>query len=141
MHEEKALGSRYELFVGQPPFYTNSVYALIRHIIKVPQNRLTWPALLEHPFVQETSDELEAREMRAATAAARGCDAAWRGEGNIIQASTGSTVPSPENRSHSPAAFESNNASKIQSGAQSCSPNSATVNSSPHEEFPGIWQS
>lgn len=26
---------RYELFVGQPPFYTNSVYALIRHIIKV----------------------------------------------------------------------------------------------------------
>nr|CAN74245.1 hypothetical protein VITISV_014419 [Vitis vinifera] len=74
----------YELFVGQPPFYTNSVYALIRHIIKdpvkypdnmsanfrsflkgllnkVPQNRLTWPALLEHPFVQETSDELEAR--------------------------------------------------------------------------------
>ncbi|CBI26553.3 unnamed protein product, partial [Vitis vinifera] len=143
----------YELFVGQPPFYTNSVYALIRHIIKdpvkypdnmsanfrsflkgllnkVPQNRLTWPALLEHPFVQETSDELEAREMRAATAAARGCDAAWRGEGNIIQAST--------DRSHSPAAFESNNASKIQSGAQSCSPNSATVNSSPHEEFPGF---
>lgn len=151
----------YELFVGQPPFYTNSVYALIRHIIKdpvkypdnmsanfrsflkgllnkVPQNRLTWPALLEHPFVEETSDELEAREMRAATAAARGCDAAWRGEGNIIQASTGSTVPSPENRSHSPAAFESNNASKIQAGAQSCSPNSATVNSSPHEEFPGF---
>ncbi|GJW98650.1 serine/threonine-protein kinase TIO [Tanacetum coccineum] len=26
----------YELFVGQPPFYTNSVYALIRHIIKDP---------------------------------------------------------------------------------------------------------
>lgn len=26
---------RYELFVGQPPFYTNSVYALIRHIVKV----------------------------------------------------------------------------------------------------------
>lgn len=26
---------RYELFVGQPPFYTNSVYALVRHIIKV----------------------------------------------------------------------------------------------------------
>lgn len=29
------LCTRYELFVGQPPFYTNSVYALIRHIIKV----------------------------------------------------------------------------------------------------------
>ena len=27
--------TRYELFVGQPPFYTNSVYALIRHIVKV----------------------------------------------------------------------------------------------------------
>lgn len=26
---------RYELFVGQPPFYTNSVYALVRHIVKV----------------------------------------------------------------------------------------------------------
>lgn len=93
----------YELFVGQPPFYTNSVYALIRHIVKdpvkypdnmsanfrsflkgllnkVPQHRLTWPTLLEHPFVKESSDELEARELRAATAAARGCDAAWRGE-------------------------------------------------------------
>lgn len=27
--------TRYELYVGQPPFYTNSVYALIRHIVKV----------------------------------------------------------------------------------------------------------
>ncbi|XP_062188351.1 serine/threonine-protein kinase TIO [Phragmites australis] len=66
----------YELFVGQPPFYTNSVYALIRHIVKdpvkypdnmsanfksflkgllnkVPQSRLTWPALLEHSFVKD----------------------------------------------------------------------------------------
>ncbi|WOL04028.1 serine/threonine-protein kinase TIO isoform X1 [Canna indica] len=74
----------YELFVGQPPFYTNSVYALIRHIVKdpvkypenmssnfksflkgllnkVPQNRLTWPALLEHPFVKDYSDELEVK--------------------------------------------------------------------------------
>ncbi|RLN34052.1 serine/threonine-protein kinase TIO-like isoform X2 [Panicum miliaceum] len=68
----------YELFVGQPPFYTNSVYALIRHIVKdpvkypdnmsahfksflkgllnkMPQSRLTWPALLEHPFVKDDS--------------------------------------------------------------------------------------
>lgn len=30
---------------------------------QVPQNRLTWPALLEHPFVKETSDEMEARVM------------------------------------------------------------------------------
>ncbi|KAL5978436.1 hypothetical protein ACLOJK_029553, partial [Asimina triloba] len=64
----------YELFVGQPPFYTNSVYALIRHIVKVPQNRLSWPALLEHPFTKETSDELEAREIPAAAATSRGHD-------------------------------------------------------------------
>ncbi|KAH7676527.1 Non-specific serine/threonine protein kinase protein [Dioscorea alata] len=100
----------YELFVGQPPFYTNSVYALIRHIVKdpvkypdnmspnfrsflkgllnkVPQSRLSWPALLEHPFVKESSDDVEARETRAAVAAARGCDAAWRGEGNNVASS------------------------------------------------------
>ncbi|KAJ4802332.1 Serine/threonine-protein kinase 36 [Rhynchospora pubera] len=68
----------YELFVGQPPFYTNSVYALIRHIVKDPvkypdtmstnfknflkgllnknpQHRLSWPKLLEHPFVKDDS--------------------------------------------------------------------------------------
>ncbi|PIA49863.1 hypothetical protein AQUCO_01300540v1 [Aquilegia coerulea] len=111
----------YELFVGQPPFYTNSVYALIRHIIKdpvkypenmsssfksflkgllnkVPQNRLTWPNLLEHPFVKESSDDLEARELRAETAASRGCDAAWKGETyKIIQSVVESSVASPEN--------------------------------------------
>ncbi|KAJ7544459.1 hypothetical protein O6H91_09G079900 [Diphasiastrum complanatum] len=98
----------YELYVGQPPFYTNSVYTLIRHIVKDPvkypdsispnfksflkgllnkvsQNRLTWPALLDHPFVRETPEEVAAREMRAATAAERGCVAAWRGEVNIMQ--------------------------------------------------------
>ncbi|XP_075652832.1 serine/threonine-protein kinase TIO [Castanea sativa] len=132
----------YELFVGQPPFYTNSVYALIRHIVKdpvkypdnmsqnfksflrgllnkVPQNRLTWPTLLEHPFVQETSDEVDAREMRAATAAARGCDAAWRGEG----------------KSNLPATFESNNGPSLKSDAHLNSPNSATCNPSPREEL------
>lgn len=25
----------YELFVGTPPFYTNSIYSLIHHIVKV----------------------------------------------------------------------------------------------------------
>uniref|UniRef100_A0A0D9XYY2 non-specific serine/threonine protein kinase n=1 Tax=Leersia perrieri TaxID=77586 RepID=A0A0D9XYY2_9ORYZ len=42
----------YELFVGQPPFYTNSVYALIRHIVKdnetapfeVKGSKATWKA-------------------------------------------------------------------------------------------------
>ncbi|XP_047308146.1 serine/threonine-protein kinase TIO [Impatiens glandulifera] len=86
----------YELFVGQPPFYTNSVYALIRHIIKdpvkypdnmshefksflkgllnkVPQNRLTWPALLEHPFVKETPKEVQPMEIRCASSVAKDC--------------------------------------------------------------------
>ncbi|KAK6128127.1 hypothetical protein DH2020_038130 [Rehmannia glutinosa] len=137
----------YELFVGQPPFYTNSVYALIRHIIKdpvkypnnmsskfksflqgllnkvifaeidicklsfvlhesnqyliswekVPQHRLTWPALLEHPFVRETPAETE--ELCAVTTASpRSCDAAQRQERNA-QNPSGFTVASPESKS------------------------------------------
>ncbi|CAN8321302.1 unnamed protein product [Cochlearia groenlandica] len=88
----------YELYVGQPPFYTNSVYALIRHIVqdpvkypdemshyfksflkgllnKVPQSRLTWPALLEHPFVKESLKEIEARESHTAVVKHK---ASWR---------------------------------------------------------------
>ncbi|XP_062000742.1 serine/threonine-protein kinase TIO isoform X1 [Rosa rugosa] len=148
----------YELFVGQPPFYTNSVYALIRHIVKdpvkypdnmssnfknflkgllnkMPQNRLTWPALLEHPFVKETTEELEAREMRSATAAERGCVAAWRGEGNKIQTSGGLAVSSPVN---SPASSENNSGISFQNDAQTNIPDSKAVNSSPNEEFPGF---
>ncbi|URD91252.1 hypothetical protein MUK42_10526 [Musa troglodytarum] len=41
---------------------------------KVPQNRLTWPALLEHPFVKENSDELEARKTVAAADAVTGSE-------------------------------------------------------------------
>lgn len=67
----------YELFVGQPPFYTNSLIALVQLIIskpvhypdsmssafrsflkgllqKDPACRLGWPDLLNHPFVTET---------------------------------------------------------------------------------------
>ncbi|KAH0978647.1 hypothetical protein GBA52_005824 [Prunus armeniaca] len=147
----------YELFVGQPPFYTNSVYALIRHIVKdpvkypdnmspsfksflkgllnkVPQNRLTWPALLEHPFVKEMPHELEAREMRSATAAERGCVAAWRGEGNTVQTSVGLAVSSPVN---SPDSSENNSGISFQSDAQSDIPDCTAVNSSPNE-FPGF---
>ncbi|CAN6457993.1 unnamed protein product [Victoria cruziana] len=111
----------YELYVGQPPFYTNSVYALIRHIVKDPvkypddmspnfrsflkgllnkdsQKRLTWPALLEHPFVKENAEEITARELRAANAAARGCDAAWRGEVNcMLTSKLTCPVPSSQN--------------------------------------------
>ena len=72
----------YELFVGQPPFYTNSIYSLINHIVKDPvkypadisrefksflhgllqknpAKRLTWPHLLDHPFVRETENDRE----------------------------------------------------------------------------------
>lgn len=72
----------YELFVGQPPFYTNSIYSLINLIVKDPvkypsdmsrefksflqgllqknpAKRLTWPLLLEHPFVRETEGDVE----------------------------------------------------------------------------------
>ncbi|GLT75347.1 hypothetical protein SLA2020_470780 [Shorea laevis] len=134
----------YELFVGQPPFYTNSVYALIRHIVKDPvkypddmspsfksflkgllnkdpQNRLTWPALLEHPFVKETSNELEAREIRPPIPTARGCEAAWKGVGNVIQTPNGYGV-SP----------------RVQSDAQLNNLSTTDGNSSPNEEFSGF---
>lgn len=150
----------YELFVGQPPFYTNSVYALIRHIVKdpvkypddmslnfksflkgllnkVPQNRLSWPMLLDHPFVKETSEELDARVMCAATSASRECDAAWRGEENNMQASTGLIASNP-GRSNSVAAFENCNPPKFPSDADLNCPNAVTGSSSPQEEFPGF---
>jgi len=66
----------YELYVGQPPFYTNSIYSLIQKIVKdplvwpddmspsfksflqgllnkKPSQRLQWPSLLDHPFVRK----------------------------------------------------------------------------------------
>ncbi|XP_035691314.1 serine/threonine-protein kinase 36-like [Branchiostoma floridae] len=80
----------YELFVGQPPFYTNSIFQLVSLIIKDPvkwpknmspefknflqgllvkdpKKRLTWPALLHHPFVKEGVVVLE--ETKKLTAA------------------------------------------------------------------------
>ncbi|KAG9455567.1 hypothetical protein H6P81_000075 [Aristolochia fimbriata] len=125
----------YELFVGQPPFYTNSVYALIKHIVndpvkypenmsasfksflkgllcKEPQKRMTWPALLEHPFVKESPEELKAREIRAANAATRGCDAAWRGEiKHVLDSTIGASPTSPEVGRHS-ALVEENDSSR-----------------------------
>jgi fused-like protein len=72
----------YELFVGTPPFYTNSLYSLINLIIndtvkypdsmspvfksflqgllqKNPSKRLEWPALLDHPFVASSGLSLK----------------------------------------------------------------------------------
>ena len=77
----------YELFVGTPPFYTNSIYTLIHLIVKdpvkfpenmspefksflqgllnkTPSERLSWPELLQHPFVLETEQEKKDRKIR-----------------------------------------------------------------------------
>ena len=69
-----------------PPFYTNNIYSLIHLIVedpvkfpdnispnfrsflkgllnKFPTERLTWPALQDHPFVRETLEEKGSRPM------------------------------------------------------------------------------
>ncbi|XP_022640398.1 serine/threonine-protein kinase TIO isoform X2 [Vigna radiata var. radiata] len=136
----------YELFVGQPPFYTNSVYALIRHIVKdpvkypdrmspnfksflkgllnkAPESRLTWPALLEHPFVKETSDEHEARELREINGSRMRSEAERMVEGKTIQTPTG---------------MEGHIASPLQSEAQLNGHNIDRTNSSVLDDSPGI---
>ncbi|EIE26434.1 Pkinase-domain-containing protein [Coccomyxa subellipsoidea C-169] len=94
----------YELFVGQPPFYTTSIYSLIHQIVqdsvkyppemsrefrgflkgllnKYPAKRLSWPQLLEHPFVAEAPEERQMREAAAAEAARAAEESrAWKGE-------------------------------------------------------------
>uniref|UniRef100_A0A7S1QPG5 non-specific serine/threonine protein kinase n=1 Tax=Neobodo designis TaxID=312471 RepID=A0A7S1QPG5_NEODS len=70
----------YELYYGQPPFYTNSIYTLIQQIVRDPVKfpepispafksflqglltknasaRLNWPGLATHPFVAETPED------------------------------------------------------------------------------------
>ena len=70
----------YELFVGLPPFYSDCLYAIANSIIedtvtypphmspelrsllqgllhKDPWQRLSWPDLLEHPFLRETEED------------------------------------------------------------------------------------
>ena len=82
----------YELFVGSPPFYTTSLYSLINLIIKDqvkypsnmsdqfrsflqgllqkdPRQRLTWPALLHHPFVASETGTAPSPVITPVTAA------------------------------------------------------------------------
>ena len=82
----------YELFVGQPPFYTTSIYALVKQIVKDPvkypssmsthfvsflagllekrpEKRLDWPELANHPFIA-TGEKKKRNESNAAAAAA-----------------------------------------------------------------------
>ena len=72
----------YELYCGQPPFYTNNIYSLIQLIVqhdvafppnmsppfkaflgglltKRPDHRLQWPRLLHHPFLAADADDEE----------------------------------------------------------------------------------
>lgn len=72
----------YELFAGQPPFYTNNLYSLIKMIvrnpvkypsnmssefksflkgllIKEPNKRMSWPEILDHPFLRASSSDVE----------------------------------------------------------------------------------
>ncbi|KAM6555433.1 hypothetical protein CsatB_002452 [Cannabis sativa] len=142
----------YELFVGQPPFYTNSVYALIRHIVKdpvkypdnisaefksflkgllnkVPQNRLTWPTLLEHPFIKDSSDELEPRPLKEI------CPPEAR---EAACANGGSTLHPSAGEKNSPNSSEKSNRLNIQKEAQFDAPDSTINNSSPREDFPGF---
>jgi fused-like protein len=74
----------YELFVGQPPFYTNNFPTLMHKImnesikypdsmsfqfkdflkgllIKDPRERYDWPRILEHPFIKENELEKQQR--------------------------------------------------------------------------------
>lgn len=74
----------YELAVGRPPFYTDRIVSLIQMIVrepvkypptmsadfqsflvgllnKDPSKRLTWPAILDHPFVAETEEQRQER--------------------------------------------------------------------------------
>ncbi|KAK2972844.1 hypothetical protein RJ640_028372 [Escallonia rubra] len=123
--------------VKYPDNMSTNFKSFLRGLLnKVPQNRLSWPALLEHPFVKETSEDVEARfgkwwnhsqETRATTASARGSDAAWKGEGN------NQLTRRPESTLHSLPATENGSVRNLQSDAQSISPNSDIGNASPPE--------
>lgn len=78
----------YELFAGQPPFYTNNLYSLIKMIVKnpvkypdkmssefksflkgllvkEPNKRMRWPEIMEHPFLKcTTADKEEEKRVR-----------------------------------------------------------------------------
>lgn len=74
----------FELATGRPPFYTDRILSLIQMIVnepvrypstmtpafqhflarllnKDPSRRLSWPAILNHPFIVETPEQLDAR--------------------------------------------------------------------------------
>ncbi|KAF3589197.1 hypothetical protein F2Q69_00029677 [Brassica cretica] len=74
----------YELYVGQPSFYTNSVYALIRHIVKDP---VKYPDEMS-PYFKSFLKGLLNKEMHTAVVDHK---AAWRLKGNGGQQRNGLT--------------------------------------------------
>ncbi|CAI9087056.1 OLC1v1021022C1 [Oldenlandia corymbosa var. corymbosa] len=149
----------YELFVGQPPFYTNSVYALIRHIVKdpvkypdnmslnfksflkgllnkVPQSRLTWPALLEHPFIQGNIEDMDAHVKHEAASPAKGLDIALKTNCKI--ASDGLNVATPESKLHSVVNRENVYDHHLYPDGHLANPNSAPRNDVTKDDFPGF---
>lgn len=94
----------YELLVGKPPFYTNSIYALINHIVrdpvvfpshvsrdfetllsgllqKDPHKRLSWPELLEHPLLID--GEADKKRQRIDADFTSGCGGAGPPRGRL----------------------------------------------------------
>ncbi|KAG9158083.1 hypothetical protein Leryth_000237, partial [Lithospermum erythrorhizon] len=151
----------YELFVGQPPFYTNSVYSLIRHIIKdpvkypdnmstnfrsflrgllnkVPHDRLSWPSLLEHPFVRDTSEYAIPKVIPVATAAAaKEYDAALKG-GGLVKKLRGLVITSPERKTSSPASTDEDGTYQGDQSIHHRNNSNTVSDNSPAEEFPGF---
>ncbi len=61
---------------------------------KKPSERLTWPHLLEHPFVRETSGERLKREAALADATRVAQESrSWKGEGGAIAGKFGISLP------------------------------------------------
>ncbi|GAB2249639.1 hypothetical protein Droror1_Dr00012998 [Drosera rotundifolia] len=148
----------YELFVGQPPFYTNSVYALIRHIIKDPvkypanmspefrsflkgllnkdpEKRLSWPGLLHHPFVSEASAEAEELQASNYSEASR---VANTHEAAKIPKPVRPTIRGPESKVFPLDSSGGESSYGCKENVHPQIPQSDKKNSSPPDEFPGF---
>ncbi|XP_073301387.1 serine/threonine-protein kinase TIO-like isoform X4 [Primulina huaijiensis] len=98
---------------------------------KVPQNRLTWPALLEHPFVKET--QMDEEVSAVTTASPLGFDAALRHERSVQKPHK---FVVPESKNYSPSR-ESEIVQCSPTNIQSKRTNS-TVDAMPREELPNF---
>ncbi|KAA8540379.1 hypothetical protein F0562_024702 [Nyssa sinensis] len=111
----------YELFVGQPPFYTNSVYALIRHIIKDP---VKYPDNMSPNFKNFLKGLLNKLSKP------------WGSSLERVKKTC--QLASPDSKSHSLPAIGNDSVRNLQSDPQSNSPNATMGNSAPQEDFPGF---